>query len=280
MYENTAPVAVEGKSRVIGISSFAFRWATSQSFVSEAPVLDGPQLVRKAAVFGAEVVQLCENIPILQASGSELRKIRTEAERGGVTLEVGFRGLSRESLTHALRACEELGSSLIRIVLGEAEHVADEDAAIRMIEARLRDFEAAGVSIAIENHFRFSPEQIGRIVDTVGSPILGVCLDPMNSLTLFVSPKEAIDCLAPLAMSVHVKDATISRLNTGFYIRGTRIGEGMLDIDRLIGGVSANGRTPNLLVECWMDRCDSETKTLETEEQWVAAGIDFLRRMK
>ena len=64
----------------------------------------------------------------------------------------------------------------------------------------------------------------------IGDPRVGVCLDSLNSITKLVGVAEAIDTLAPLAVSVHTKDAVITRHGTGFHIAGCPLGEGLVGL--------------------------------------------------
>ena len=48
---------------------------------------------------------------------------------------------------------------------------------------------------------------------------------------------EVIRALAPLAVSLHVKDATITRQGAGWAIRGCRLGEGQADIEGVLAAV-------------------------------------------
>jgi len=133
--------------------------------------------------------------------------------------------------------------------------------------------------VAIENHFRLPPVELARLIQAIDDPRVGACLDPLNSIAKLVGPSETVATLAPLAVSVHVKDAISTRLNTGFYIAGCPLGEGLVDIPGMLAAVRAAGRSPNLLIECWMDRLEDEEATLAQEEAWVRRGIAYLRQL-
>jgi L-ribulose-5-phosphate 3-epimerase UlaE len=82
-----------------------------------------------------------------------------------------------------------------------------------------------------------------------------------------------------MAMSVHAKDAVITRQRIGFYISGCPLGEGLVDLPGILAAVHMAGRSPNILVECWMDRLDDETITLNQEQDWVQRGIAYLHQL-
>jgi L-ribulose-5-phosphate 3-epimerase UlaE len=96
---------------------------------------------------------------------------------------------------------------------------------------------------------------------------------------MFVSPTETIATLAPLAVSAHVKNAVVTRPKTGFYISGCPLDQGLLDLPNLLDTIKIVGRSPNLLVECWMDQLDDQAATLAQEEEWTRQGIVYMRQL-
>lgn len=259
----------------VGLSSFAWRWSTSADYLHTRSAVGVHDLLQKSARLGAKVVQLCENVPLVKMADEELDQVRATAEALDVQLEVGVRGIDSSALSRSLHVCDRLQAGLLRMVLGD---LLSEKELIALLKRYAAEFADHGVTMAIENHFRFGPATIRRIVDQIGASNVGVCLDPINSIAKLASPMEAIGLLAPVAMSVHVKDASIRRLNTGFYICGTEVGEGDIDIDYLINSVRRNGMKPNLLVECWMDKEESVELTLSMEERLIQRGLDYLWR--
>ena len=262
------------RSSKVGLSSLAWRWSTSADYLQTRPALDVHDLLQKSARLGAKVVQLCENVPLVNMADGELDKVRATAEALDVQIEVGVRGVDSSALSRSLHVCDRLQAGLLRMVVGD---LLGEKELVALLRSRAAEFADHGVTLAIENHFQFGPATIRRIVDEIDEPNVGVCLDPINSIAMLASPMEAIELLSPFAMSVHVKDASIRRLHTGFYIYGTEVGEGDMDIDHLISSVRGNGMKPNLLVECWMDKRESEELTLSMEEQWIQRGMEYLR---
>ena len=265
------------KSKV-GISSFAFRWATNGNYLSSRQPLDAAGVLRRSVALGAEVVQLCENVPLLDLPVDRLKELRKVAESAGVEIEVGFRGLSESALLNAIRVCELVGASVLRVVIGEGPDALERSAIVRTLREHSPALSNAGLVLAIENHFRFTPRAIAGIVEEVGDESVGVCLDPFNSFTHFVSPEETVDRLSRYAVSVHLKDATIRRMNTGFYVSGTPLGAGKLDIGHVLRAVQKHGHVTSLLVEAWMDHGEEEAQTLRMEEEWIAGGMNYVRR--
>jgi len=263
----------------VGISSYAFRWAVETRDLTSSAPLTPLGLLEKAAALGAEVVQICDNLRLDGLSAGVLADLAGRAADLDLTLEVGIKGSRPEHLRRNLDVSGRLGAPLLRVVLTDAGWEPAFDELVTIFKSLLPDLRAAGVTLAIENHFQLRPAELARLVEAVDDPLVGVCLDPLNSISKLVGPGETVATLAPYAVSVHAKDAVATRLKTGFYITGCPLGEGLVDLPGMLATVRAAGRSPNVLVEAWMDRLDDGAATLAQEEAWVRQGISCLRRL-
>ena len=266
----------------VGISSFALRYALSAS-----TPLSPTGLLDKAAALGAEVVQICDNLPLAPLSNGELDALAQRAADLDLELEVGTRGSGPERLERYFAVAQRLGARLLRVVLSNAEEgrtIEQERAVLRGLLPRL---DQAGITLALENRFRLLPDQMAALITSLEAPNVGACLDPLNSISRLAGPREVIRALAPLAVTVHVKDGTMTREGATWRLRGCPVGEGLLDVKELLAAVRANGRTPagadasgpNLLVEGWMEPLEIEAATLAQEEEWTRRGIAYLQRL-
>ena len=257
----------------IGVSSYAYRWAVCWG------QLDVFSLLGRSHEAGGEVVQICDNLPLDTLTDEELTDLAHRATELGLTLEVGIKGSRPEHVRRNLDVAEQLGARLLRVVLTDTGWQPCFDKFVALFESLLPSMRVAGVTLAVENHFGLPPAELACLVEAIGDSLVGVCLDPLNSISKLVGPAETVATLAPFAVSVHAKDATITRLNTGFYIAGCPLGEGLVDLAGLLSTVRATGRSPNVLVECWTDRLEDEPATLAQEEAWGRQGISYLRRL-
>lgn len=261
----------------VGISSWAFRWAVGTPDALPTRPLDAVGLLEKAAGLGAEVVQVCDNVPIDLLNQELLGRLSSRAETLGLELELGVRAASPERLRVELESARTLRVRLLRVVLAEnggrppslEEHL---DA----VRSLLPDLHRSGVTLAIENHFGLTPYELARLVETIDDPLVGICLDPLNSISRLVGPRETVRLLAPHAVSIHAKDAVVRRQQTGFYVAGCSLGEGLVDFGGMLEEVRRAGRSPNLLVEGWMDPREDEAATLAAEEAMARDGIAYL----
>jgi sugar phosphate isomerase/epimerase len=225
------------------------------------------------------VVQICDNVPLDSLPDAELTGLARRASDLGLMLELGIRGSQPAHVRRNLAIAQRIGARLLRVVLAAPGWRPSFDEAVTLLSGMLAELRAAGVALAIENHFHLSPAELARLVRAIDDPLIGVCLDPLNSITQLVGVGETVRTLAPLALSVHAKDAVITRPGTGFYIAGCPLGEGLVDLAGMLDAVHAACRSPNVLVECWMDPLEDEAATLAQEEAWVRDGIAYLRRV-
>jgi hypothetical protein len=66
------------------------------------------------------------------------------------------------------------------------------------------------------------------------SEYLGVCIDTGNSLALLEDPYLVVERLAPWAITTHLKDMAVAEYEEGFRLAEVPLGQGMLDIQRMV----------------------------------------------
>lgn len=260
----------------IGIGSFAFGWAVRHA----SPPMDETGVLAFATRHGVGVAQLGDNLPVHQFSAERLAALVTAAADAGVALELGARGLTDAHLERYLRLCAVCECRLLRFVVdqqGYAPPVRDLRALLRNVAPAL---EAAGVTLAIENHDRFPARVLRTLVDELASPRLGICLDTANSLGAGEGLEYVTDLLAPVTVNLHVKDVAISRLphQMGFLIEGRPLGEGMLPIQKAIDRVSICGRCESVILEAWTPPGGDLEATIRAEASSAGRSIDTLKR--
>ena len=257
----------------IGVSSYAFRWAISTRR------LDVFRLLEKSATVGAEVVQILDHIALDAMPDTTLAEIARCARQLDLTLEVGIVGSRPEQLRRNIVVAQKLDARILRVVLSHNDwqpSVADLALILRDL---LPDLRAANVTLAIENHFDLMPSELAALLQMIDDARIGVCLDPLNSISQLIGPREVVAALVPYTVSVHAKDGVVTRVNTGFYVAGCPLGKGRVDLREMLALLRAAKRAPNLLVEAWMDRLDDLDATLAQEETWVREGIAFLKQL-
>ncbi|MHC4510106.1 MAG: sugar phosphate isomerase/epimerase family protein [Planctomycetota bacterium] len=258
----------------IGVSSYAFRWSIGTEDFTPSVPLTPQTLLEKSVACGAQVVQICENMPLDGVSNPDLAVLRQTALDLGLGLELGVRGSDRSYLLRNVQVCHQIGSRLMRVVLDGANPLSQ---MIETVQSLLGELRAHNVRLAIENHFLSTPADLAQMIKAIDDVHVGACLDPLNSISQLIGPSEVISTLAPYALCVHAKDAVTVRRGTGFCICGCPLGQGLIDYQGMICMLRDQGSDPSILVECWMDQQENETKTVVQEEDWVCEGVAYLR---
>lgn len=91
-----------------------------------------------------------------------------------------------------------------------------------------------GVKLAVENHKDWRIAEMIEILKLIDSEWVGVNLDTGNNISLLEDPMEVVEALAPYAFTVHLKDMAVEEYEDGFLLAEINLGEGFLDIDKMI----------------------------------------------
>ena len=87
-------------------------------------------------------------------------------------------------------------------------------------------------------------DQQVALMKQYSSEYLGVCLDTGNNLSVLDDPMETVEKLAPYTFNVHLKDMATEEYAKGFLLSEVPLGEGMLDMKRIVGTIRRARTTP------------------------------------
>lgn len=264
----------------LGISSYTFMWAIGVSgYPPPARPLDAFGLLDSAVALGVNVVQIADNLALDRLSSDDLRFLKQAADERAVQVEVGTRGIQPEPLLHNLAIAQQFGSPVLRAVIDTADHQPSVDDVIALLRRQMPRFAHAGVILALENHDRFSVADFVRILESVDSPNLGICLDTVNSFGALEGPQVVVDALGPWTVNLHVKDFIVRRADhaMGFAIEGAPAGQGRLDIPWLLAELAQHGHNMSAILELWPPPEASVEETIVKETAWAQQSIDYLR---
>lgn len=261
---------------MLGLGTYAFFWQHSD----RAPVrLELPEMLRKTRELDAQVFQICDYQPILGYTTEQLRALRALAEELGLTLELGTRGIATGHLTKYLGIAESLGARVLRSMVYSPELRPTLGEAEVLLRNVLPAFESTGVTLALETYEQIKSGDLVRLVETIGSHRLGICLDPANSVAALENPIDVIDRCAPYVANLHVKDFAFTRRGgwVGFTLEGTELGTGLLDYRYMIGKVDPDARGINRIVEHWLTWRETFDETCRVENEWNARNLHYMR---
>ncbi len=141
----------------------------------------------------------------------------------------------------------------------------------------------AGVRLLLENHSDFTVDEYERIVRDVGRDRMGVFLDLINPVVTFDDPVRAIERLAPLASSGHVRDFELRSIQQpdqyhrrGFEVLYRYPGEGVAPVASLVTRLAhvLGDRPYDLSIEGLDSRAD-----VDDQVQRLVPAISYLRRV-
>lgn len=267
---------------MLGLGSYGVGWAIGvPGFEAPARPVDSFGLLHLAHDQGLHLVQIADNIPLHHLSPEERAALRAEANRLGIAIEVGTRGIRPENLETYLGIAEEFGSPILRVVVDSADHHPEPDEVVAILKPFLRRFEELGITLAIENHDRFKAQTLAGIIQQLDHPLVGICLDTVNSFGAMEGPEIVVEILGPYVVNLHVKEFVIRRMshNMGFVVTGAPAGQGMLDVAWLMQRLQDYGRSFNAIVETWLSPAETTAATIEQEWDYVCQSVRFLRTL-
>jgi 3-oxoisoapionate decarboxylase len=265
----------------LGISSYTYSWAVGVPGYPPADPLRPLDILKKARELGVRVVQIIDNLPLLPIPPAELDAFRQRAEETGISLEVGTRGVQPEQMRTYLGLARRLGSSIVRTMTETDDQKPSAEEVVANLREVLPEYEQARVYIAIENHDRLSVRVLARILERLGSPYAGVCLDTVNSFGALEGVEIVVDTLAPWVVNLHVKDFWIQRYShqMGFTIEGRPAGRGRLNVPWILDRLSQAGRDPNAILEVWTPMEATLPETIAKDASWAKASVEYLRTL-
>jgi sugar phosphate isomerase/epimerase len=129
-------------SSAIGLSSYAFFWQLSDQV--SAP-LSIHQALERTASLGVHLFQICDYALLEAMTDAELEAVRATADRLGLSLELGTKGIRPEHLRRFLHIAGILGAPLLRTMFNVPDHTPTAEEAVAMFTEVLPEFQSAGV---------------------------------------------------------------------------------------------------------------------------------------
>jgi sugar phosphate isomerase/epimerase len=249
---------------MIGLGSYAFFWAHKNGLTLESAL-------QKTHDLGVGLFQICDFAPLETMTPAALAAVRRTADDFGIDLEVGTRGLAAGHIRRHLEIADALGATLLRSMVDTSV-----DEAAAQLDAIIPDLDAAGVTLALETYERIPTAALVGLVERADHVLVGICLDPANTVAILENPREVIELTRPHVRNIHVKDFAFSRRDgwVGFTLAGAPLGEGLLDIDHLMTAATAQ---TNRIIEHWLPWQGDAESTVALEAEWTRRNLDHLR---
>lgn len=214
----------------------------------------------------------------------ELRAIRTRADELGLYLEAGLgmvnpyanaempdlrrigagdivRGFERMMAASAEIGCTELWAVTGGFQPYRGRYIydrfrtdvrwADQLEATQRFLARLAPTARAhGVHINLETHEEITTFELLRLIEAVGTDVMGLVFDTSNGLQRGEHPVWAARRIAPHVRQTHIKDAELRFDAAGVLCRSTVTGTGVVDYGAILPLLQQANPALNLSIEC------------------------------
>jgi 3-oxoisoapionate decarboxylase len=229
-------LAETGPMSRLGICAFSCH----QRFSRDRP-LDALTFYRYGRELGADGVQT----PLREAAPAELRAVVEKT--GGyyeADLHLPAKSGDWQAFEHSVAQAKAAGASIGRCVLmgGRRYEVFRtlEQFQAFTFEAKQRlqlaepIMQKHGMKLAVENHKDHLSSELAELMQQLSSEWLGVLVDTGNNLALLEDAYQAVEALLPYALSVHLKDMALKPYDQGFLLSEVPLGEGMLDLQRMV----------------------------------------------
>ncbi len=263
-----------------GISSYTYTWAIGVPSSGPEHPMGAYGLIDKAVELGVKVVQIADNLPLENLQQKELIDLKIYAQDRQVKIEVGARKLTKERLEQHIAIANTLDSDLLRFVIDGPGYEPTLDKAVEIIKSSLSMLKNNNVRLAIENHDRLLATEFVEIIQQVGDPSVGICLDTVNSMGAAEGLETVIERLGPLCINLHVKEFTVKRIShlMGFAIEGLPLGTGMLPVGTILQRLGSGCRTA--ILEQWPPPVEGDLEaTIKRENEWAVQSMAYLKNV-
>ena len=263
----------------LGLTSYAFYWASKKS-TQQTSYDVVVNVLEKTSLMGLDVFQICENLPLQNWDTNDLKRLGAAARQQGIILEAGTRGLDEDNLRTYIKVANILGSHVLRLTPWSGSvtrQVFPIDRLFEVIYNLLPLCIEYDVTLALENYFDISDQDLASFVQQVNDVHVGICLDTANSVGLLQLPQKTVEVLHPYVVSLHLKDFIVCKNTMGYAISGVPLGQGWLNTEEILAVINQSGRRPNILLELWMDPAENYEATIKKEEMWVQQSVAYAR---
>lgn len=258
----------------VGTTTFGFRYLLLDP--ARAPTLRS--LVDQARALGLDALQICENARPLELDEPRWQEVVERAAEVGLDLQLGAKTVDLDVFRAYAECAARLPARLLRLVLeweeGPAPTRADVDA---FLAGAWPVLEARGLRLAIENHFDVASEVLAEAVAPYPSALVGFCIDTANSLRNFEPPEKVLDLLGGRAFCYHLKDFCVEGDKLGFRVGGAPLGEGRLELDRILDRIFARQAAPELFVENWTPATGDWETDVRQDDRWLRRSLYALQ---
>jgi sugar phosphate isomerase/epimerase len=172
-------------------------------------------------------------------------------------LEGGRNEQALKEMIASFEYAQAIGADVMRVVgsslmFRNEPHGPQIDRLTRMFKEAVKVAEDYGIKMADENHIDFTADEMVQLLDSVGSPYLGINFDTGNFLRLLDDPIAGMKKLAPHTYATHIKDLKPRKgvsPREWYFFSSTPVGDGLIDNRKLAQMLKDAGYEGFLAVE-------------------------------
>lgn len=191
------------------------------------------------------------------------RKVRKMAEDLGMYVEIQtfLPGLDEDPAVfeHAVRVSKEAGATSLRVVCLRGRRyemfntLEEWKTAVagyhKQLAIAVPIVEKHQMPLGVETHKDWTVDEHLALLKQFSSEYFGVTLDTGNNMALLDDEMEVVEKLAPYTFNVHLKDMAVEEYEEGLLLSEVPLGEGMLDMKRIVDTIRAAKPRVNFSLE-------------------------------
>lgn len=237
----------------LGIDDYSYRIARGYHTISR-PTMTMVETCERAVALGLDGVM----IELRDQDLDQIPAAREAIDKHGFYVEAQAGGTNSDHLRSRLEFAQALGAKVMRTFIGGSRYDDDPpEVQLRGPTEELKQVapiaEGFGIRIAVENHMDWRAEELLTVIREVDSEWIGVCLDTGNPLGTLEDPIAAIETLAPVTYTTHFKDFKLVPTAKGALVVGSALGEGSIDLRRVVDILRERAPDPNLNIEATLE---------------------------
>ncbi len=241
------------------------------------------QLMDKAVEWGVDGLHIT-GCDLETKDDGRLQEVNHAAKAHGLYLEYNysraeeFDGRLTDTVEDGIHITHKLGADLAKLSLdirrprplyGSCFHpmvmrqlcdVYDE------VMAVLPLLEKTGIKLALENHTETFSDEIIWLIEQINHPLLGACVDTVNSMGVLENPEDAVEKLAPYAFSNHFCDHKLDRDQFGIRFHGVALGDGDINCFKAYNTIRELSPTDRITFEIEWDMGEDSVEVARQKE--------------
>ena len=277
-----------GKKMKLGFHTYTLHlWGLGQNWGVHADprpkVMNLLQLMDNAVAWGLDGLHIT-GCDLETKDDGRLKEVREEAKKRGLYLEYNF---SRDEefdprltdrLMDGIAITEKIGGDLAKLSLdirrprplyGSCFHpdvmrqlcnVYDE------VMTAIPLLEKSGIKLALENHTETFADEIIWLIEKINHPLVGACVDTVNSMGVLENPETAVEKLAPYGFCNHFCDHKLDRDQFGIRFHGVALGDGDIDCFKTYKTIRDQSPTDRITFEIEWDMGDDPIEVAREKE--------------